>query len=307
MAVLWLAAAVGTSGAAAQDSLPLAIDAIEAELASDFEVVRLRPAFERSVLAVLDFGDGTPVPVLWMYAPLGGDAPGHSPRREAAAYEIQRLFLEPHEYVVPPTALRAFPLGWVREYDDGRTATFDDTRSVVVALQGWLVDVTADEVWDPDRFDSDTTYARALGNFNILTFLIRRSGSPEGSVVISRSEPPRVFAVDNDRAFGSAEIGSGTGWHRLRIDRVPTRTIDRLRSVTQEELVRELETLAQFRVRPTGLLTPEPSGPAIDPDRGVRRAEAVIQLGLTRREIRGVWRRIQDLLAAVDDGDIEVF
>ena len=34
----------------------------------------------------------------------------NSPRRELAAYAVQKLFLEPEEYVAPPTAPHCFPL-----------------------------------------------------------------------------------------------------------------------------------------------------------------------------------------------------
>lgn len=310
--IVCLVAAGAPAVSSAQSVFLFPIDTIEARLADDFEVLSMQESRgiedERTMHAVVSFEDGTVMLAKWAPAPRGGDAFNNRPRYETAAYELQKLFLEPDEYVVPPTLIRAFPIEWARELQDDLRPTFRDTRSVIVALQYWLVNVTAEDFWDRDRFEADSTYARHFGNFNIFTYLIRHKDSNEGNFLISRSrEDPRVFAVDNGLALESAESDRGTYWRWLRVDRLPAGTIDRLRTLAREDLDRRLETLAQFRVEPTGLLTPEPVGPAIDPDRGVRQADGVIQFGLTRREIRGIWGRIEDLLEDVDDGDIEVF
>jgi len=39
-----------------------------------------------------------------------GQATNNEPRYEIAAYRLQKLFLDPEEYVVPPTVLRSMPL-----------------------------------------------------------------------------------------------------------------------------------------------------------------------------------------------------
>ncbi len=44
------------------------------------------------------------------------------PRYDLAAYELQKLFLDPPEYVVPPTALRMVPLADFANYSPGVAA-----------------------------------------------------------------------------------------------------------------------------------------------------------------------------------------
>ena len=310
---LSMAGAAGAGGQGGDSNILFPLDTVEARLAhGDFRVLELRSPRgiegERTRRATLEFADGTLMAVKWAPAPRGGDAFNNSPRYELAAYEVQKLFLDPPMHVVPPTVVRAFGLDWYRSVDRYPRATFSGTRSVLVVLQYWLFNVTGEDVWDPDRFATDTAYARRMANFNIFTYLVRHSDENEGNYLISRSgAAPRVFSVDNGIAFASDESDQGVGWRRLRVDRLPAATIERLRGLLESDLVSRLETVAEFGVRPDGLLTARAPGPALDPDRGVRRTDDVIQLGLTQREIRGVWRRIRGLLEQVDQGEYELF
>jgi hypothetical protein len=241
-------------------------------------------------------------------APEDGEAYNNNPRYEVAAYEVQKLFLEPHEYVVPPTVMRAFDLSWIHALEPDVDPTFDDTESALVVLQYWLFNIAGDQVWDADKFDSDTLYARNLANFNIFTYLVRHNDQNEGNYLISGIEPgPRVFSVDNGIAFDANVSDQGARWRRIRVDRLPEATIQRLRSLTREDVRARLETVAQFRIEPDGTLTTEPVGPATDPRRGIRRTDELIQFGLSNREIDALWRRIERLVKRADDGDFELF
>src|SRR5688572_29207101 len=44
------------------------------------------------------------------WRPEHGETRRNSPRREVAAYQVQRIFLDRDEYVVPPAAAHCFPL-----------------------------------------------------------------------------------------------------------------------------------------------------------------------------------------------------
>src|SRR5690242_192165 len=46
------------------------------------------------------------VRIKWKPAAPGGDGYNHSPRRELAAYALQKLYLDEGDYVVPPTVAR---------------------------------------------------------------------------------------------------------------------------------------------------------------------------------------------------------
>ena len=300
-------------GAAQDHNILLPVDTIEQRLANDaFQVIDARPSRglpdERTLRAALSFDDGSMMVVKWAPAPSGGEVFNNSPRYEVGAYEFQKLFLEPHEYVVPPTVVRAFTRAWHAEKVRKAEPTMWNTESVLVVLQYWLFNVTDDDFWDEERFAADTAYARNFGNFNILTHLIRHNDQNQGNFLVSAAaESPRVFSVDNGLAFNTEESDQGARWRRLVVDRLPARTIDRLRTLTEDDLTRRLATLAQFRIQADGTLVREEPGPPINPDRGIRRSDDAVQLGLTRREIRGVWDRIRRLVDEVDDGDIQVF
>lgn len=276
-----------------------------------FEILQARDTrFEgdRTQQALLDFAQGTPMLVKWARAPRGADRFNNRPRYEIAAYRLQKLFLEPDEYVVPPTVVRCFPLNWYRaELDRRAPETFPGTDQVMVVLQYWLWGVSGDDVFDERRFEADTAYARHLANLNVFTYLIRHNDSNEGNVLLSEDAGnPRLFSVDNGVSFASEASNRGYEWRRLRVDRLPRRTVERLRLLTERDLQRHLGVLVQFELRSGHLVEVEPDE-NLDPGEGVRRRGDVIQLGLTEREISRVWRRVERLLEKVDSGDLDLF
>jgi hypothetical protein len=255
---------------------------------------------------VLQYSDSTIVIVKWASSAKGGHAFNNAPRYEAAAYELQKLFLPPEEYVVPPTALRAFPLATAQTADAGARPTFDNASSVVTLVQYWMSSVTNDDFWDKDRFEADTMYARYLGNMNAFTHLIDHRDANTGNFLISTSPTPRVFAVDNGVAFRSERSDRGTEWGRLRVDRLPHATMERLRALTEDEVHAALEVLVEFTVQ-NGELVQVPAGPNLDDKKGVREKDGRVQMGLTRAEIGDITKRIRELLKRVDDGKIQTF
>jgi len=302
------------AGALAQDAnIIYAVPTIEQRLReAPFQVLGSRGsrmADDRTQQAQLSFEDGaTPMQVKWAIAPPGGDVFNNSPRNEVGAYEIQRLFLDESEYVVPPTVVRAFPLTWYRaEVNERARSTFGGTESVLVVLQYWLSNVTNENFWDPKRFDTDTLYARHFANFNTLTYLIHHNDANTGNFLVSRSpDHPRVFSVDNGVAFGSEESNRGYMWRDLQVKRLPAATVERLRTITPEDLERVLGVLAQFDIVDRQLVPAAP-GENSSRNQGVRKDDTILQLGLTAREIRDVRSRLERLLRQVDEGRITTF
>jgi hypothetical protein len=279
----------------------LPIGELERLLASEpFQIIDWRGARrpeDRTQRVTLAFDDSVIVTAQWAAAPRGGGTFNNQPRYELAAYAVQKLFLDEPEYVVPPTVIRAFPLAFVQEHVPGMRATFNEAPgSVVVALQYWLLAVRPDNVWDVRRARADSVYARHMANLNILTYIINHADANIGNVLISESlDNPRVYAVDNGVAFASQPSDRGDFWRHLHVERVPRRTLDRLRSVTRADLDRALGVLAEFEVRDGVLVQVEP-GQNMSTGRGVRRSDQRIQFGLTSTEIRGVEQRIRSLL-----------
>jgi hypothetical protein len=259
---------------------------------------------DRTQRAVFAFPDSSVLLVKWANAAQGASAFNNEPRFEIAAYELQKLFLDPDAFVVPPTVLRALDHEFVTAQMPGVPRTFRDAASVLVTLQYWLSQVTPDNFWDARRAESDSLYARHIGNFNTLTYLVRHGDANVGNFLISEyAGNPRVFAVDNGVAFSSPPSDRGATWRDMRVRRLSAGTVARLRALTRADLDRALGVLAEYEVR-DGRLVAVPPGENIDHRRGVRRRGDRIQLGLTRVEIDGVASRLRNLLNQVERGRI---
>jgi hypothetical protein len=240
-------------------------------------------------------------------APQGGESINNRPRFEVAAYQLQKLFLDTTEYVVPPTSCRGFPVDILRQLEIEARPTFENTSSVFCTLQYWLNNVSQERVYDKKRFESDTVYAKHFANFNILTYLIQHSDSNEGNALIS-SDPlnPRVFAVDNGVSFGDMYGRRGHKWRNLRVNRLPGKTVERLRNITHDNMKQVLDVLAQYTIV-AGQLLPSDIEEPFDLSEGIRRANDMIQLGLTEKEISDTYNRLQKLLKNIDAEELTLF
>jgi hypothetical protein len=306
--ILWLALPLA---AAAQDAnYLLPIDSIESLLRfGPLDVIDYRGSRapgDRTQRVALSYDDGVTMLVQMARSARNGSAFNNEPRYELAAYEIQRLFLDPVDFAVPPTIIRAVPLTLMRQHDDQATKTFDEAESAIVVMQYWLMQVSPENFYDRDRARRDTTYARLLGNFNILTYLIRHNDSNEGNFLISTYDgKPRVFSVDNGVAFNIEVSNRVYEWRNIRVERLPRSTIERLRTITPELLRERLAVLDQFEVRGGQLVAVEP-GVNLGDGRGVSRSDGVFQFGLTDREFLDIESRLRSLLEKIESCDIEV-
>jgi hypothetical protein len=272
------------------------------------EISRPKAKGDITLKAELSFDGQPPYRVKLRRAEPGAEDFNNRPRYDLAAYELQKLFLDPAEFVVPPTALRMVPLAELRPWSPEARPTFRGSDEVLVVLQYWLQDVKViADVYDATRFASDPVYARHIGQLNVLTFLIEHGDSNVGNFLISKADAgARVFSIDNGVAFAFNESDRAHLWRDLRVDRLPADTVARLRTVTEDELQRRLGVLAQWRLA-EGRWVAEPPGANAGPSRGVRTADTTVQLGLTRSEITQLWRRLQRLLEDLDRGKVRTF
>jgi hypothetical protein len=312
MAALLLA--IATMVAAQDVNILRPAGEIEVELATApfvitaAEISRPKAKGDITLKAEVSFAGAPPYRVKLRRSEAGAEDFNNRPRYDLAAYELQKLFLDPAEYVVPPTALRMMPLAELRPHSPEAKPTFKGSEDVLVVLQYWLseVKVIAD-VYDPGRFAADPKYARHIGQLNILTHLIEHGDSNVGNFLISRAESgPRVFSIDNGVAFEFNESDRGQLWMKMRVDRLPADTVERLRKITPEELQRRLGVLAQWQLQ-DGRWLAMPPGENLAPARGVRSEDGIVQLGLRKADIDQVGRQLARLLKQVDDGKIATF
>jgi hypothetical protein len=245
----------------------------------------------------------------WKDVPGRLDGVNNSPRRELAAYAIQRILLTPEDYVVPAAVARCEPMETYRERHTLASPTVKGTKCVLGILSVWITSVTVPDVlYDEERFLSDPQYAYYMSNFNLLTHLIDHRDGRDGNILVSKDdEDRRVFAVDNGISFGPWVYNFFVpNWTKLRVAAVRKESIDRLREVRREDLD-FLAVVAQLEVDEEGVLRMVPPGTPFDPDDGAVARAGSVQFGLTTSEIDDVYARIEVLIQAVDDGRVPVF
>jgi hypothetical protein len=237
----------------------------------------------------------------------GAETFNNVPRYDLAAYELQKLFIDPAEYVVPPTALRMVPHADFARYSPGVQKTFPPADQVLAVAQYWLSDILViADVYDAARFADDPVYARHIGQLNVLTHLIQHRDSNVGNFLIGRAaRGARVFSIDHGVAFASIDSDRGKLWRDMRVTQLPADTIARLREITPELLESRLAVLAQWRMQ-DGRYVPVPPGPNLSPRRGVRRSDGQLQMGLTTQEIQAIHRLLTRLLQRIERGEITV-
>ena len=124
-------------------------------------------------------------------------------RREIAAYEFQKLYLDPDDYVVPPFALRCIPLDQYRVIDENPSPNFEGARCVYGMVVAWLSNVDRPDVTlQPYLFSTDPRYSYHFANLNLFTFLTaHRDANPGNFLMSTDPDNPQVFAIDNGIAL----------------------------------------------------------------------------------------------------------
>jgi hypothetical protein len=247
----------------------------------------------------------------------------NSPRLELAAYVIQQLFLEPGDYVVPPSAPHCFPLASYRASVDKKARpTFGAARCVYGILSYWLEDVQSlkdattagwfhgqdRHAFDPGLFDKNHGYRDSVADMNLLTYLIGDGDSHPANFVITRDrDAPFVYSVDNSmwiELHKNRTLRPQWDWSKLKVPALPRAAVDRLRSA--DDQLAAFPPLAVLHVVRGQLVLMSPS-PIVRVESGTTWFGHRLAVGLTRDEIVGVRRRVAALLARVDAGEIRVY
>lgn len=290
---------------------PLPPSELERRFATeDFEVLEVKSAgggVTGASRLKVRFPDGTNLKVKWKPVPAGSaDGSNNSPRKELAAYALQRWMVDETDFLVPTLALHCLTFDEYRPIEEAPAPSLKGSKCVLGVVAVWLEDVTAPETfWDPERFERDPAYARFMADFNVLAFLIEHKDGRRGNLLVSTDPAdPRVFAVDNGIAFDPFPWNFFVpNWDEIRVPWVRRETIERLRKVDQATIGR-LGVVAEMKLDAAGIYEATPPGPNLDDDGGVRRSGDRVQFGLTDDEIEDVGERLEDLLEKVDSGRI---
>jgi hypothetical protein len=241
----------------------------------------------------------------------------NEPRKELAAYAVQKLFLDETELVAPPTVAHCFPLDEYRAFAADEKATFDKSDCVLGFASYWLESVKSvgsarrdgllgagEGVWDPKLFEKDAAYRHSVANTNLLTYVIHHGDAHNEQFLLEQTPRGlRTYVVDNSIAFKSIKnpmLLFREDWSKLQVPRLPKRTVERLRALTDEDFaglatVTELERRGRQLVR----ASPAPSQPKSDGSAMSWIGER-LRIGLSQGEIELVRSRVRELLARPD-------
>jgi len=280
---------------------------------------------DAKVLTVALPRDGGQIVLRAKWRPLSSESLTNDPRKELGAYAVEKLFLEPHEYIVPPTTGHCFARDDYRAVvDEKAEASFQEQGALCVfgILSYWLENVaepesareegvwSADHILDESLFHKNGAYRKSIADLNLLTYLIRHGDAHDQQFLITKDrQRPRVYSVDNSIAFQSIKnpmLLFRQDWSTIQVPAVSKRSVARLQSLSEDEWAR-LPVIEQYIKRGTALV-PAPPGEVIGPpDNGLRWVGLGLQIGLTEGEIAGVRSRLSNLVDEISSRNVRTF
>jgi hypothetical protein len=245
----------------------------------------------------------------------------NEPRKELGAHAVQRLFLDEAELVTPPAVARCFPLVEYHVFVPDEPPTFEGIDCVLGYLSYWLEFVRngsaarregllsgeGESFWDAALFEKDPMYRRSAANTNLLTYVIRH-GDPHNAQFLLQPAPGglRTYVVDNSIAFRSVKnpiYFLREDWSKIHVPRLPRRTVDRLRAVTDEDFA-ALGTISELTLEGRQLVLSKTPGRTKSDGSGMSWHDSRLRIGLTQEEIELVQERIRELLERPDLADM---
>jgi hypothetical protein len=240
----------------------------------------------------------------------------NEPRKELAAYAVQKLFLKDGELVAPPTVARCFPLDEYRQFVPDASTSYPGVRCVAGFLSYWLEGVktvTAARkagllgdgtgIWDAELFEHDRLYRSSVSHANLLTYLIHHGDAHEEQFVLERAPRGlRAYVVDNSIAFLSIKnpmLLVRQDWSSIQVPWLDRRAVERLRNLRDDDYTR-LATIAVLQRRDEQLLAVRAPPPAADEGAAMSWNGERLRIGLTAAEIALVRTRVGDLLRRPD-------
>lgn len=257
----------------------------------------------------LRFADGVEIKAKWKAAPRYlADGWNNSPRREIAAYEIQKWFLDEPDYIVPPSEVRCMPLAQMRKIDPAARPTILGTECVYGVLSLWLQDVEEpEEIWLPELFEQAGYYRYSIAAVDVLTLLIGHQDGRPANFLWSKDDRRQVFSIDNGISFHAFPYNFLVrNWNDLRVPALPRRMLERLDRVGPEQTA-ALGVMRHLEPDANGILRVTDADANLDPERGTRLRGTTLQFGLSRREIHEVEERLGRLLWMAESGEIPLF
>ena len=241
----------------------------------------------------------------------------NEPRKELAAYAVQKLFLEDGELVAPPTVAHCFPLAEYRLFVPKEPASFEKIDCVLGFASYWLEGVQSvgsaredgvlgdgEGIWDAKLFKRDAMYRGSVSKANLLTYVIHHGDAHDEQFLLETTPRGlRTYVVDSSIAFRSIKnpmLLIRADWSQLQVPTLPKAAVERLRALKAEDYQR-LKTIAVLERREGQLVDVTAASPPIDSDgKEMSWSGEHLRIGLTEGEIELVAERVAALLARPD-------
>jgi hypothetical protein len=240
----------------------------------------------------------------------------NEPRKELAAYAVQKLFLSEDEYVVPPTAAYCFPVAPYSRFDAKAKPTFPGADCIFGYASYWLEGVhtvsaarragqlgKGDGIWDAELFQRDPEYRDSVENSNLLTYLINHGDAHEEQFVLQQfPRGLRAYVVDNSIAFRSIKnpmLLLRQDWSHIQVPALSQGAVARLHNLTEADFDR-LGNISELELRDRTLVNVHPSSPLASDGTTMTWTGSRLRIGLTQGEIGLVRAQTKDLLSRPD-------
>jgi hypothetical protein len=240
----------------------------------------------------------------------------NEPRKELAAYAVQKLFLEESELAAPPTVAYCFSGRVYRRFDPGAGASWEGVDCIFGVLSYWLEEVQSVKaarasgvlgegagIWDARLFEQSPAYRESVASSNLLTYLINHGDAHDEQFVLQ--ETPRglrAYVVDNSIAFLSVKnpmLLLREDWSQIQVPALPPKAIARLERLADADFAR-LGNIAELVVRDGTLVNTTPSEPMKSDGGAMTWTGARLRVGLTQGEIELVEARVRELRSRPD-------
>ncbi len=257
-----------------------------------------------------EFPDGKVFKLKWKTIPWGkGDGWNNSPRKEMAAYAVQKWIVDEDDYMVATLAPRCLSMEQFKAIAPDGKPTFKGLTCVLGMIAIWIDDL--EDPWpffEKELFRTDPNYARYLSDMNVMTYLIAHRDGRRGNFLRSSNlSDPRVFSIDNGISFDTFPWNFLVpNWHVIRVPWLRKETVERLRKLKESDIEEQLGVLAQMETDDKGGMHLVKPTANLDPKKGVRIQKHTVQFGLTEGEIDDLDDRLERLLEDVDAGRIKV-
>jgi len=254
-----------------------------------------------------DETDGVQIKVKWKIFGRDLDEWNNSPRREVSAYEFQKLFLEPENYVVPPTVVRCLDPKKFEKVLETSTPQLRESNCVLGTLSAWVEGASPFHDLDSKRLKTDLLYQQAISRFNLLTYFIRHADSHAGNFLLKEeSQKVQIYSIDNGVSF-SGPLTDYLYWKSLRIKKISQKTSEKLQKLTLEDVEDQLLVASQLDLTKDLFFVSTQRERTLNPKEGVNHQAGVLQFGLTHNEIKAVFKRIESVVKKLKKGKITPF